>query len=177
MLVPAVILQYSHLRPTVYTYVATYQPEDDCRTTTWAQEYMPIWVKACISKKTKIPLVKTLNNQTKITNIQVLENGRNIRFTTNGKKDSIIIGKYFFPGWVVSYDSGKNSQIVPYGKNGLISFEIPNGVHKITVQFKNTPGRLISNTISLVSFVILVFFIVFTFLSRHGNHKVNKKNT
>jgi len=63
----------------------------------------------------------------------------------------------FFPGWRVFVDQ----QPVPIefqdqNYRGLITFRLPPGEHQVEIKFGRTKDRLISETISLVSFCLLI---------------------
>ncbi|MCJ7792896.1 MAG: hypothetical protein MUP45_02880 [Candidatus Marinimicrobia bacterium] len=63
----------------------------------------------------------------------------------------------FFPGWRVFADQ----QPVPIefqdqNYRGLITFRLPPGEHQVEIKFGRTKDRLISETISLVSFCLLI---------------------
>lgn len=60
----------------------------------------------------------------------------------------------WFPGWKLK----KNGQLISPGiQNGFISFDIPPGKSIIQMTFKDTPVRIISNTISFLSFILLLY--------------------
>lgn len=85
---------------------------------------------------------KNLSNRW-ILNVEVIETAR------------IEVPVYYFPKWTV-YVNGKE---YPFDHNnilGRISFELPVGKYEVTGYFKNTPIRSISNTISLVSLIVVI---------------------
>lgn len=62
----------------------------------------------------------------------------------------------YFPGWVVTID-GK-AVAVDYLKNGTLDFTVPQGEHVLTAALKETPIRILSDTISLASLAVCVFW-------------------
>lgn len=64
-----------------------------------------------------------------------------------------------FPGWHVKID-GKETPINDNNNLRLITFDVPDGNHFVSIEFKNTPIRTLANTISLIS--VLSLIILFT---------------
>lgn len=79
----------------------------------------------------------------------------------------------YFPSWNV-YVDGKKIATRQDG-NGLISFIVPLGNHLIEVKFGDTPIRTIANSISLISFFIIIFSSIkwynFYKLNNYGRKK------
>lgn len=76
---------------------------------------------------------------------------------------TIEIPKIYFPYWRV-YENETNKQIPLRVSQplGLISFNVPAGVYRVTVKFGDTPVRLVANVISLVSLPIAIRMLVMT---------------
>lgn len=163
LLVP-IILQYRYYRPTGYDYVARYTADDPCSTTTWENEYLPKWTKACLPKKNTVPLVSSVGNSVVVQKQQVSQNGRSIKFSSN-KKGKIVVKRYYFPAWEVLVD-GKAVPTKPYGKYGLLSFLVPNGQHIIQILLKNTLFETIGNAISLCTAFCMVLAGLFFYFSK-----------
>lgn len=86
------------------------------------------------------------------------------KFNLALKKDThILINTAYFPGWSAFVD-GVNTKTIVNG-DGLISFSVQKGIHKIVVKFTDTPVRVIGNIVFLISLAFLVGFLV---LSRHA---------
>lgn len=176
LLILSLTFNYSYLRPSAYNYISTYYAEDSCSTTTWANEYLPIWVSKCLPKS-KIkgdyhtyPLVNSVDNTSTIKNIRSIKKNRDISFTAQGLSGTIVIGKYYFPGWQVLVD-GKITKTYPYGQYGLISFNIPSGTHQINVILNDTPVRKIANLISELSLLFLLLIILQFMVFRYKSYK------
>jgi hypothetical protein len=60
----------------------------------------------------------------------------------------------YFPGWVGKLDS--KPVLVSPDPAGLISLEVPIGIHEIDVRFVNTPVRNLGNFISLIALIVWV---------------------
>lgn len=57
-----------------------------------------------------------------------------------------------FPGWKIFLDSKKIEHEVKYG---IMYASVPEGTHIVDAKFTNTPLRIIANSVSLVSFLLL----------------------
>jgi hypothetical protein len=173
IILPAITLQYSYLRPKNYEYVSIYTADDGCSTTTWTQEYLPLWTKECLPKKNKFPLITSSN---KINDIKELQNGREISFSSNGDGGKVIVSRYFFPGWKVFADNNVINSY-PSGKYGLITFNLPKGYHNVIVKLLNTPIRFLGNLISGLSVLGIIIYLIFrkTKLSQINSKKGKKR--
>lgn len=126
-------------------------------TTTVKGEYMPRWVKKIPTERPqrKIELV---SGKGKIED--QLFNSRKGIFTFKAQEDSITqINVIYFPGWRARID-GKEVSINYGNERGLIQILIPRGEHKVSVEFSETPLRLFSDIISLLSLLFISFFIL-----------------
>jgi len=65
----------------------------------------------------------------------------------------------FFPGWQGSID-GDSTEIIPSGKYGLITFQIPKGKHEVSTRFSNTPIRTVGNLISVLALIAFILLFV-----------------
>lgn len=120
-------------------------------TTTVKNEYLPIWVKNNLTKHAE-EKVKIINGQ--IRNPEIKSN--KISFSTDSQIASrVVINMVYFPGWKVNID--RENIPIDYQNKGLIDFEVPKGQHEVVVSFSETPIRLGSDIISLLSFLALLF--------------------
>ena len=63
----------------------------------------------------------------------------------------------FFPGWQASVDNKK----IPIDKeDGFVTVNLPAGRHKLEFNFKNTPVRTVSNTISFLSLILILYLAI-----------------
>jgi uncharacterized membrane protein len=153
----------SYFRPSGYNYIANYTADDICSTTTWAQEYLPRWTSVCLpkSKDKSVPEVIWDNNQGSISLLKVTNYGRQISFLANLKKDgNVLVRRYYFPGWEAFVDN-KQISINTYGKEGLISLNIPSGSHNVGVMLIGTKTQRIGNWISLGTLFAILGVIAF----------------
>ncbi|HYK07968.1 MAG TPA: hypothetical protein VEW42_00540, partial [Candidatus Eisenbacteria bacterium] len=73
-------------------------------------------------------------------------------------KGIIQVNTFRFPGWKVFID-GKEVKKFIKNRLDLIQVEVPAGNHHIVVEFTNTPIRVIANSISLITIIILFGFV------------------
>jgi hypothetical protein len=82
------------------------------------------------------------------------------------RPSSLRIRTFNFPGWT-AYVDGAMTPLRTEKGTGAIIVDIPQGEHRLELRFEDTPIRLYSKLISIVSFLALAFTLVF--LRRKGN--------
>lgn len=128
-------------------------------TTTSSQELTPLWVKQKPTHMAnqKIGILKgrgTLSN--------VLYNSRLISFTLSLSTASVVrINTTYYPGWVLQRD-GKDTSFSYNNIYGVMDIAVPPGQHTVVGTFGETPLRLLSDMISVISLCIMVFLIVYS---------------
>lgn len=70
----------------------------------------------------------------------------------------------YFPGWIVFIDNNKllDSEVEQQdpANRGLITFFVPEGKHKVVIQFTETKLRLFADFLSMATIIVLVFFVL-----------------
>ncbi len=122
-------------------------------TTTVRDEYMPIWSKRRVNSHYK-DKIEILNGDSHISNLFINQNLISFR-SSSETPVSIRINIIYFPGWIVRVND-KNTKINYQNDLGLIEFKIPPGINSIVIKFIETPVRLISDLITLLSFLFLI---------------------
>lgn len=93
-----------------------------------------------------------------------------VKFSVNARRASTVrVNIFNFPGWELSIDGAK-SQINDINNLKLITFNIPEGLHQVTLQFKDTKARTIGNIISLLSILALVLYTLKLRSPKYGRH-------
>jgi hypothetical protein len=83
--------------------------------------------------------------------------------TTSDAPVRMVSYTQYFPGWQVFIDGKKTLiQFQDPAWRGLITFWVPGGNHNIRISFQETPIRLVSDGISLISLLSCFGAIVFT---------------
>lgn len=81
------------------------------------------------------------------------------------KDDKLVIRRSFFPGWE-AYSGSEKLQVEPFSKLGMITVPVSAGSGSFSLQFKNTPIRTISNSISTVSAGLILVLLTYQFLRK-----------
>lgn len=122
-------------------------------TTTIQDEYLPVWVKEKSYSRAENK-VEILNGKGKIDNI--LTTTTRTSFDVNSSNETIMrINTIYWPGWYAMLD-GKETKISYNNAKGLMEIIVPDGKHHIDVSFRETPMRLFSDIVSLVSIICLL---------------------
>jgi hypothetical protein len=69
-------------------------------------------------------------------------------------ESSIEISCFYFPGWQASID-GREIPTEPSPAGGLILVNVPEGRHNLELRFGRTPARMLAETISAISVLVL----------------------
>lgn len=93
--------------------------------------------------------------------INILEsNPGKLLFTTNSQSATTLkVNVFNFPGWQAKID-GQKTEISDDNKLKLITLNISEGAHQISLEFKNTKNRTFANTISLFSLLLLLVLTI-----------------
>ncbi len=127
-------------------------------TTTSSNELMPLWVKKLPSKKADAKVEISRGN---IENLSF--NSRKINFSLDLPiEENVKINTIYYPGWSL-YVDGKKTNINYDNQYGLMMLNIKEGKHLISGVFSETPVRLTSDLISLISIFTVVSLLLFNF--------------
>ncbi len=155
----SIFVYSSYFRPTDgYNYISKYRAEDPCQTTTWANEYLPTWIKECLVANNKTPLV---SGKAQVSNLNQESNGRVIKFNSVSDGGKLLIRRYFFPGWTVFVDENK-VEAYSDGPNGLLAFNVPSGNHEIKVMLVETQINTLSNLMSFSALLVTLLYMLFS---------------
>lgn len=126
-------------------------------TTTVRNEYMPKWVRQIPETRyeKKIEIVK---GKGEIANLK--DKGTKISFSIDSKElTTVQINTVYFPGWNVKLN-GEGAEILKDNIEGLIQFKVNRGFYSVVAEFRETNIRLISDAISLASFLAIGLFAI-----------------
>jgi hypothetical protein len=128
-------------------------------------DYLPDGVRIPPESKRE-SLVEAVNGDVEFDNIDAGTDWVEFRANVKSESGSVKLGVFDFPGWAVAAN-GENidKYISENDQLGRISFDLPNGIHQVRAEFKNTPVRDISNAISVFSVLILISLIYFQKIS------------
>ncbi|MEX2028250.1 MAG: 6-pyruvoyl-tetrahydropterin synthase-related protein [Candidatus Curtissbacteria bacterium] len=142
-------------KPEAYSYFYEYKPEGPCATTSWQDEYLPLWVKGCPQPRNPLELrpegkINLLGN-----------NPLDISAEVETKNNSdLIVNKYYFPGWHLSVDGKKAALDYTFSTDGIFKTTLAPGKHNVEVVYKKTPIMWIADLISAGSFALLFYFLL-----------------
>lgn len=132
-------------------------------TTTVKNEYMPKWVK-------KIP-TEHYDEKVRITDGEISDlQVRTNLISFQAKADeptNIFINTVYFPGWKVMVDS-EDVSIDYTNDKGIISFPLQSGSHAVEAIFTETPVRIVSTAVSIVSFGLLIGWVIMKRKQKHA---------
>lgn len=125
--------------------------------TTDTGESAPIW-SIRFMEKTPKDRIEVISGEASIKTLVRKTNRHSYQINTSGVS-RIRENTLFFPGWKV-YIDGKQTDIQfqdPMNR-GLMTFFVEKGLHNVDVVFRETKLRLISNLISVFSFIMVMSF-------------------
>jgi len=117
-------------------------------TTTVRDEYLPLWVKQKPQDRANQKIKIEGNGEIISSEIKPTNYKANIK----AQRDVIVgVSTIYFPGWQASVDGQKVNVDHLNNPNGLMSFKLPEGDHKVIIKYGKTPVHLFSELISLIS--------------------------
>ena len=127
-------------------------------TTTSSNELMPLWVKKQPEKQPDMK-VENLNEKGAIQTLQVSSNKILFR-TFLANQSTIQVNMIYFPGWT-AYVNGIKQPITYDNPQGVIRLNLNKGENNVRLVFQETPLRMFSDLISLISFLgLLIIYLI-----------------
>ena len=123
-------------------------------TTNTHDEYLPIWTQG----KTMLRADKKIEIISGEADTEIIKQKSNLLIMkVNSLEESKLkINTVFFPGWTAFLDNEQTKIFID--GNGLMIVEIPTGEHIVKLQFGETPLRLFSDIISLLTLLIILTY-------------------
>lgn len=120
-------------------------------TTTVADEYMPRWV-------TQKPQRRAVSKLEFVTGRGTIEfdqmSTQRIEAKITALEESVVaINTVYYPGWGVTVD-GTPTGIDYENEQGILRFNLPAGPHTVQAEFRETPARVASDLVTLVSLIV-----------------------
>ena len=166
------------VRPTVAD-IARYERESGALGTTSAGDFMPNTVKKLpdanllVERYARSDVIERLNPASLPPDAKILRvNYRPLSSDVTVESQSSFITTFdifYFAGWQAHVD-GQPVAITPTDPNGLISFPVPAGQHRLQVFFGSTPLRMAAGIVSLTSALTLVVISVMLARSTVNRH-------
>ncbi len=123
----------------------------------YTENYMPLPVNA--TRPTDVPSAR-VTSILQAAQINITDsNPFNTKASISSDIDSFInINVFYYPGWDISIDNKPVDVILD--QYGAMKVFVPAGDHFLTIKYLDTPVRRISNIISLVAWISIVFLII-----------------
>ena len=118
-------------------------------TTTVRDEYLPLWVKESPDKRAGQKI--ELTNKGILSNLKIRPANYQATIITQGESD-VLVNTIYFPGHQVLVD-GKRVPINFQNEFGLITFQLPKGIHEVIITYGKTPVHLVSEIVSLLALI------------------------
>lgn len=126
----------------------------------------PIWMSKGEDYPVKKEKIEIIEGESEILNKNIEKfNKHTYRIKVSSKIARFVDYTFYFPGWKVFVD-GREIPIQFQDPNyrGIITFEVPEGVHEINVVYSFTKIRVLGVLLSFIGLIAFVF--VFYFLSK-----------
>jgi len=168
LVVLSIALTWSYQKPVLYEprgdeYYLTRREFTD-GTSSMGNSFSTIWTgwkNERVNEK-----VTVLQGQVQISDLKTTPLETN--FTVSSDSPSRIrIHTLYYPGWIVTIDG---TQVpIDYQTDGVIDFSVPQGTDKVNVEFRETPLRRATDTISLIGLLYLVSWAILRVRYAHSS--------
>jgi len=147
LLMATAIINLPHAKPNNYiSYPDEYYLTNQA-TTTSNDELMPIWVEKKPKQRYERK-VEVLSGDAGV-NVISQETAKTV-FEINAEEESrIALNTIYYPGWELK-ENGSKIDFSYDNPEGIIEFDIREGTHRITAEFKNTSLRSFANFLSIL---------------------------
>ena len=125
-------------------------------TTTVQNEYMPLWVREIPKDRANKKIEAVESN---IKNL-IIKPAKYQAVIETPKDTEVKVNAIYFPGWQAQVD-GQKVAIDFQNPNGLITFGLPKGVHKVIIEYKNSGIHLVSEIISGLTLALAGSYFIY----------------
>jgi len=164
MIIGLVVFEnYRFFKPKLY-----WEPLAVSETTTWDDEYLPVWVKVK-PKDYEGEKVKVVEGEGEIKEINwgYLEKD----FIFLAKKESVVeLAHIYYPGWK-AFVNGEEEKIDYGNERGLMKLKLSEGQNLVKFKFLRTPLRLTTEIASLIGLLTTTFLFVKFFFKKKTKPK------
>lgn len=141
-------------KPEQYSFFYEYKPEGPCATTSWQDEFLPLWVNGC--PPSKDPLETLPKSKVDLIGSDALLLKANTNLESDGQ---LTVNKFYFPGWHVFVDGKDSALNWNFSIDGIFRTPLSAGRHDITVVYRKTLVMWVADFISLISFGLFFYFL------------------
>jgi len=172
-----VIISLSFLpifKPKEYSFFYEYKAEGPCATTTWENEYLPIWVKECPKEKPKQDI--EINPKTDFRIIKNSSIDLNVIYKSR-KPAELIVYRYYFPGWKIIIDKKNYPIDYQFSKTGIFKTQIPASQNEVRIFYTKTKIMWLADILTIFFLIIFLYNFSINLLKviRKNNHCNDKK--
>jgi hypothetical protein len=161
LLIFTAILNFPHARPNSYVSFPDDYYLTNQSTTTSSDELMPIWVKEKPEQKYERK-VEVISGDADI-NIISQETAKTV-FEINAEEESrIALNTIYYPGWELN-ENGRRVEFSYDNPEGIIEFDINEGTHELTAEFKDNSLRTFANFLSILGIIVVLILWVKRFV-------------
>ena len=132
-------------------------------TTTVQDEYLPLWV---LKKPEKRADRKIETENAEIIS-QSIRAGHYEFVTSANQATAVKINTIYFPGWQAKVD-GKKIPINYENQFGLITFNLPEGEHKVIINYARSPIHFASEIISALAILTTAVYFLIVWRKRNS---------
>ncbi|MBI5620110.1 hypothetical protein HY950_04065 [Candidatus Gottesmanbacteria bacterium] len=125
-------------------------------TTTVADEYLPRWVSE--RPKSRAPKKLEFIEGKGVVSLQKVSTRRIEAAIEVTERGILRMNTIYYPGWGAELN-GTPAHISYRNPMGLISIAVPKGVHRLIIEFRETPSRLLADVMSGISMIIAFSFV------------------
>lgn len=170
----AILLNYQYFRPQMHFYEETDETKLSGELFYMQQQAAPSDYLPRTAKSAPISLApespEIVKGRAEISNFN--KTSGTFFFDANVGEESVVdVPIIYFPGWkaYILQGQGQELGISPGGELGVIRLSLPKGNYMIEGRFTNTPARDIGNTVTVLSFIVLVSGFLITINKNETN--------
>jgi len=131
-------------------------------TAAYHSEATTIWVAGDASSFPKSS-IETISGKANISDLVKQSHKHIFNIDVKTENARILDNTNYFPGWKVFVDGEKVPvEFQDINHRGLITFNVPEGLHEIEVKFTESPIRLFANSVSLLGLALIVILLILT---------------
>ena len=128
----------------------------------WTREFVPAAVRDADAiyspvAKPSVPAVSTVQPSVQIREADILSNALDV---SAPQAFDLSLHTFYFPEWQAYVDDAP-ARTFPRGSLGLVSVTVPPGDHRVSFAFQDTPIRVVSTVISLLTVLACLAALLF----------------
>jgi hypothetical protein len=123
-------------------------------------DYLPVYAETA-PKESRMYLAEVMDGEGRVYDEESGTDWARFGVDIESEEALVRIGVLKFPGWIVYVDGGETEIFLKNDEKwGRMSIRLPEGSYRVEARLHDTPVRLASNTISLISWLGLIGYLV-----------------